>query len=250
MLALPASPTRPRTGARSGAGRPTTANAYTGSAATTRARSSTATQGMALARWKGGSRRSLDDQVDPGAVDVDTRAEAGRGERLQHQAAAPGGDDLVEHPPVAQVEPEGAVEHHRRPDQPAGLQDRAGHPQPPPGGDQHLDPAGPSWMAQTEVDAFLGVGERPVQVGHDQLDGAVARGSATGMERAYPLLPRRRRRPPGAARPGPSGRGSGAGPAGPTSSSGPSASWSPGPAASGRRWRPAPPRWPCRGRPP
>src|SRR5215213_3088829 len=53
MLALPAGPTSRRTGSSSGAGRPTTANVYTGSVATTRARSSVATQGMALARWPG-----------------------------------------------------------------------------------------------------------------------------------------------------------------------------------------------------
>ncbi len=53
MLALPAGPTAPRTGSSRGAGRPTTANAYTGSAETTRARSSTATQGWARARWPG-----------------------------------------------------------------------------------------------------------------------------------------------------------------------------------------------------
>jgi hypothetical protein len=53
MLALPAGPTSRRTGSSSGAGRPTTANVYTGSVATTRARSSVATQGIALARWPG-----------------------------------------------------------------------------------------------------------------------------------------------------------------------------------------------------
>src|SRR5215216_4410971 len=53
MLALPAAPTRRGTGSSRGAGRPTTANAYTGSVSTTRCRSSVATHGRARARWSG-----------------------------------------------------------------------------------------------------------------------------------------------------------------------------------------------------
>src|SRR5215218_7139680 len=54
MLALPAGPTSSGTGSSRGAGRPTTANAYTGSVSTTRCRSSVATHGRARARWSGG----------------------------------------------------------------------------------------------------------------------------------------------------------------------------------------------------
>ena len=70
----------------------------------------------------------VDHQVDPRAVDVDTRAEAGRGEGLQHLAGRPGREGhLVEGAAVGEVDAEGPVQDHRRPDQVAGLQHRRGH---------------------------------------------------------------------------------------------------------------------------
>src|SRR5215216_2500197 len=194
MLALPAAPTRRGTGSSRGAGRPTTANAYTGSVSTTRCRSSVTTHGRARARWSGWVEgRSPTTRSTSGRSTYTHGLRRAAANASRTWRAAPGGKATWWNTrPSRRSSPRAPSSTTAGPVRPpASSTAQAMRSRRPVATSTGMPAASRSRMARTEAGWMRSAASErvPSRSVTTSWTAPLPRGSGTGMERAYPLLP-------------------------------------------------------------